>query len=341
MADALSMDGGGADQDGGGVAASFSALRGLAGAAADDAAMLAAAVARCGPSVPSSAPSRLTPAGAPLEAAVLWPAPGLRVSLDPCPDASPDLRVQSCRNAIAQPFTAQQATVMARVALWRKNHPGRYGAWLGLRVVDGDLRKKLYLDVPQGCSWEAFEAQTAGAPSVLPRRQIRLTMIGLDPVSGGMELYYRCARLFPPEIDTLLCRFALAERGAEVVDFIAALTRRTVRFELPSFDMGFSVAFDAQGRARVFTWYSNATALLGPAARIRAALMRVGPEAGWPMADYEALSAPDARGRVPEHGLVGVMLADGHPLQATATVALSAPDAGVPHAAIASEACHA
>lgn len=340
MADALSMDGGGADKGGGGAAASFSALRGLSGAA-DDAAMLAAAVARCGPSASSSAPSRLTPVGAPLEAAVVWPAPGLRVSLDPCPDASPDVRVRSCRTDIAQPFTAEQADVMARVALWRKDHPGRYGAWLGLRVVDGDLRKKLYLDVPQRCCWETCEAQTVGAPAVLLHRQIRLTMIGLDPVSGGVELYYRCGRLFPPEIDTLLRRFALAERGAEVVDFIAALTRRTVRFELPSFDMGFSCAFDAQGRARVFTWYSNARALLGPPARARAALLRVGTEAGWPMADYEALSRPDAQGRVPEHGLVGVMLADGHPLQATATVALAPPDAAVSRAAIASEACHA
>ena len=37
----------------------------------------------------------------------------------------------------------------------------------------------------------------------------------------------------------------------------------------------------------------------------------------------------------------GVVLADGHPMQATATVALAPPDAAVPRAAIASEACHA
>ncbi|MBL6430354.1 MAG: hypothetical protein HPM95_00505 [Alphaproteobacteria bacterium] len=193
-------------------------------------AMLAAAVARCAPSASCSAPSRLTPAGAPMEAAVVWPAPGLRVSLDPCPDASPDVRVRSCRDVIAQPFTVEQADVMARVALWCKEHPGRYGAWLSLRVVDGELRKKLYLDVPQGCSWETFEAQTVGAPAVLPRRQIRLTMIGLDPVSGGVELYYRCGRLFPPRSTRCCAASRWRSAGRKVVEFIAALTQRTVRF---------------------------------------------------------------------------------------------------------------
>jgi hypothetical protein len=341
MADALSMDGGGAEQGGSGAAASFSALRGLARVATDDAAMLATAVARCAPFAPCSTPSRLTPAGAPLEAAVVWPTPGLRVSLDPCPDASPDARVLSCYDDIAQPFTAAQVNVMARVGMWRKDHPGRYGAWLGLRVVDGDLRKKLYLDVPEGCGWSSFDETMAGRPAVLPRRQIRMTMIGLDPVSGGVELYYRSARLFPAELDTLMRRFGLDERGQEIVDLLSALTQRSIRFELPSHDMGFSVAFDPQGAARVFTFYSNATALLGPAARARAALLRVGRERDWPMQDYDALSAPDGDGLVPEHGLVGAMLAADQPMHATATVALSPPDTGASSAIMPREACHA
>ncbi|SDU30632.1 hypothetical protein [Stappia sp. ES.058] len=328
MHGALSTDGGGAANDGGGVAARFSALHSLSRVSTNDAAWLGKAVARLAPRAASGGASRLTPAGAPLEAAVVWPTPGLRVSLDPDPDGSPADRARSCRAALSRPLAAAQAAVAARVGDWQRDFGGRYGAWLGLRVAGGELRDKLYLDVPEGCAWQSLDEEMAGQPAVLPRRQIRLTMIGLDPASGGTEFYYRCGRLFPAELDTLMRRFGLDERGGEVVGFLTTLTQRTVRFELPSYDMGFSCAFDAQGRARVFTWYSNATALLGPPERARAALLRVGNEAGWPMDAYDALTLPDDTGRVPEHGLVGVMLADGQPLHATATVALAPPLVG-------------
>ncbi|WP_029059155.1 hypothetical protein [Stappia stellulata] len=333
MSDALSMDGGGAAHGGAGGAAGFARLGDLSSPIASDAGRLIDEVARVAPSAPCSTPSRLTPAGAPLEAALVWPTPGVRVSLDPCPDATASERASLCRAALSRPLAAAQAAVAARVADWQRDFAGRYGAWLGLRVAGGEMRDKLYLDVPQGCAWQSLDEEMAGRPAVLPRRQIRLTMIGLDPASGGVELYYRCARLYPAELDTLMRRFSCPERGQEVVDFIGALTQRTVRFELPSYDMGFSVALQAAGGASVFTWYSNATALLGPAARTRAALLRVGGERGWPMEDYDALSRPDENGQVPEHGLVGVMLAQGQPMHATATIALSPPSTGARAAA--------
>lgn len=341
MRRALFSDGGGAGHDGAGVVARFQRLGGLSSAGAADAARLAAAVARVAPSAACAVPSRLTPAGAPLEAALVWPTPGLRVSLDPCPDETPLERTRQCRAALCEPLGSVQQAVAARADGWQRAHGGRYGAWLGLRVADGALREKLYLDVPEGCAWAPFDAEMAARPAVLPRRQIRMTMIGLDPVSGGVELYYRSARLFPAELDTLMRRFGLEERGTEVADLLAELTRRSIRFELPSHDMGFSVAFDADGTARVFTFYSNATALLGPAARARSALLRVGRARDWPMQDYDALSAPDDDGHVPEHGLIGAMLAAGQPLHATATLALSLPDAGAQSAAMPHEACHA
>lgn len=268
--------------------------------------------------------SDLTPAGSPLEVAFVWPADDLRLSLDPCPGQGAQARVAACREALTAPLSPAQAVVAGRIEGWQQAHGARYGAWLGLRSGGGALGSKLYLEVPEACSWSAWEAEVAGAPAVLPKRGIRPTMVGLDVQSGAIEIYYRCGRLYRGEIDTLLRRFRMDERGAEVVAVLEALTRRTVRFELPSHDMGVSCSFGVDGCPRVFTWYSTCAALLGPPARARDALLRVGSEAGWPMDAYACLTAGGPSGEVPGHGLIGAMLAEGQPLQVTATVAAAA-----------------
>lgn len=335
---ALSADGGGgAPGNRSTPVAALAALAGGAGSRPQTLAALVAAVRAAGPEAPHSGgtlpPSDLTPSGAAFEAAVVWPSGDLRVSLDPCPGAPAAARRAACLSALdamarRASLCRQQQTILARVRDWQDAHPARYGAWLGLRPLGGgdaaSVRAKLYLDVPVDAPWQAFEEDLVGAPPVLPNRDIRLTMIGLDPLKGGAELYWRCGRLYPGEIDTLLRRFRLPERGREIVAWIEALTQRSVRFELPAYDMGFSCAVDAGFVPRVFTWYANATSFLGPPERCRAALLRVGEAAGWPMDDYLRLTRPDARGRVPMHGLIGAILADGAPLAATATVAVDA-----------------
>ncbi|GGE87310.1 hypothetical protein H1W37_06415 [Stappia taiwanensis] len=268
------------------------------------------------------APSDLTPAGAPLEVAFVWPSGELRVSADPCPGAGARARLLSCLSGLTAALSPDQARHVERVAAWQRAHGSRFGGWLGYRVIGGILRSKLYLDVPRGAPWETWEEEVCGRAPVLPSRGLRLSMIGLDTRSGGLELYYRCDRLFPKELDTLLTRLRLPERGGEVVALVAALTRRSIRFELPSYDMGFSYAFDGQGRPQAFTWYSVAEALLGPPDRVREAILRVGRAAGWDQDAYARLT--DARA-VPGHGLVGAVLAPELPMQVTATVAASRP----------------
>jgi hypothetical protein len=265
--------------------------------------------------------SDLTSPGAPLEVAFVWPADEVRLSLDPCPGQSAPVRVAACREALTAPLSPEQLDVAGRVVAWQYSQGARYGAWLGLRSAGDTLRSKLYLEVPAGCSWSAWEAAVAGAPPVLPSRAIRLTMVGLDVQTGAVELYYRCRTLFRGELDTLLRRFRLDARGAEVVTVLEALTRRSVRFELPSHDMGFSCSFAADGRPQVFTWYSTSAALLGSPGCAREAILRMGLDAGWSMASYEQLTACELYDDVPCHGLVGAVLADGQPLQLTATVA--------------------
>jgi hypothetical protein len=150
-------------------------------------------------------------------------------------------------------------------------------------------------------------------------------MIGIDPQRGGVELYYRCRPLFPPELDTLLRRFRLSERGAEICAVVQALTQRTIRLALPSSDMGFSCAFAHDGRPLAFTWYSTSVGLLGPPARARDAVLRLGRARNWPIDRYARLTVAERDEAVAAHGLIGVVLPPAGAPQVTATVAVLPP----------------
>lgn len=302
-------------------------------------------------------PSDLTPAGAPLEAAFVW-ADGEagcdpRLSLDPAPGARPDTRLAAalslCRTGAGTALAPAARRLVERLSCWQRQAGARYGAWAGLREApSGGLAAKLYLELAQMTKangrplWAALEERLAGAPPVLAGRNLRPTMLGVTPDGGLLELYYRADPLFPGDLDTLMARFGLAPRGHEVRRLIERLTGRSVRFKIPSSDIGFSVAFRmaAEGRTQAvaFTFYSNAAALLGPDARIFDALLVEGASRGWDMTAYEQAFAGSAAlrrtGEAPlqRHGLLGIVLAADAPPRVTATLAVPVPPAGGRHA---------
>ena len=267
----------------------------------------------------SAHPSRLTACGAPIEAAFVWPANELRLSIDPCPAHSAAERSARCITALTAALSPLQTQLLEQSLLWQQTRTCRFGAWLGLRMVGGALHHKLYLEIPLEAHWQSWEQGVLDAAAVLPDRRLRLSMLGLDPHSGKIELYYRCEPLFASELNTLMRRVNLPERAPEVSAWIRTLIQRTARFELPSHDMGFSYALDASAKAQAFTWYSTAEALLGPPAHARAALLRgSGPVACTALRGYGQFS--DSIAQTPEHGLVGAVLAADVPMQMTATV---------------------
>lgn len=301
--------------------------------------------------------SDLTPSGVPVEAAFVWadgePGCDPRISLDPAPGAQPESRLAAalslCRAVAGAEPSPEVLRLAARLSCWQRQAGGRYGAWAGLRQDDaGRLAAKLYLEVAPATDaagrplWAGFEQRLAGAPPVLPGRNVRPTMLGVTPDGGMLELYYRVDPLFPGDLDTLMARFDLAPRGQEVRRLADRLTGRSVRFQIPSSDIGFSVAFRMTGEGRAqrahalaFTFYSNAAALLGPDARVADALLAEGAARGWDMTAYQhALSGSgELQGEVPlqRHGLIGLVLAGTAPPRVTATLALPVPHTGGRH----------
>lgn len=308
---------------------------------------------------PGAPPSDLTPSGAPMEAAFVWadgePGCDPRISLDPAPGAQPESRLEAalslCRAVSGAKPSPEVRRLAARLSCWQRQAGGRYGAWAGLRQDDaGRLAAKLYLEVAPATDaagrplWAGFEQRLAGAPPVLTGRNVRPTMLGVTPDGGLLELYYRTGPLFPGDLDTLMHRFGLVPRGQEVRRLAERLTGRSVRFEIPSSDIGFSVAFRMTGEGRAqrahalaFTFYSNAAALLGPDARVADALLAEGAARGWDMTAYrQALvgsGTPHGESEVPlqRHGLIGLVLAGTAPPRVTATLALLVPHTGGRH----------
>ncbi|TBX27862.1 hypothetical protein TK43_08830 [Roseovarius sp. JS7-11] len=281
--------------------------------------LASAAQALIGPrsQVGAAAQSRLTPSGQPAELAFLWPDADYRISLDPCPGASPETRLALCARVVAPALSSAQLATLAKISEWQQTYGARFGAWLGLRLRRGGLAHKLYLDIPEHAPWAAWEAKLAGTAQIRSSRGAVATMVGLDPLTGGTEVYFSAGRLHPADLPALARRIGINLSDAVVPALVQDLTRRSVRFALPSFDMGFSNAFADDGAGTAFTWYSTTVGLLGPDDRVRAALLSAGATRGWDMSVYRDLTS----GQPPRHVLIGAAQAGQQPPAITATIA--------------------
>jgi hypothetical protein len=280
-------------------------------------ALAAQSVMTASPKGAADAESRMTPSGQPAELAFLWPRPDYRISLDPCPGAAPGQRLAHCAEATLSLLSTAQAATLDRITGWQAIYGARFGAWLGLRLRQGRVAYKLYLDIPAGAPWADWEEELAGTAQVRSSRNAIATMVGLDPETGGTEVYFSAGRLHPDDICALASRIGIEAPGTVVPSLVQDLTGRSIRFALPSFDMGFSNSWAEDRTARAFTWYSTAVGLLGPDQRARSALLRVGAKRGWDMSAYSALTT----GSPPRHVLIGAALTASAPPAFTATIA--------------------
>ena len=205
---------------------------------------------------------------------------------------------------------------------WQNDYAADYGAWIGARERAGHPDFKLYAEVPSAAPWADWECRQVGEPSVLPSRGVRLCMLGIDPASGALELYYRLNELFPLEIDTLLRRVGLPSRSREMIDVIEGLEGHTVRRAIPCTDLGFSYAL-LPGGGRAFTLYAFAHSLIGGDDVIRNSILALLKRRGWNGSAYQAISEPvaDLSDPLTFHGMVGCTVSADACLRFTAGIA--------------------
>jgi hypothetical protein len=214
-------------------------------------------------------------------------------------------------------LAAQAAAV--EVAPWAAVQRGRrlrYGAWLGMRQLDGVRRAKVYLELPTS---DLAPGPWAEAGRDLAHRVLDLTwrIAGVND-DGSVELYARVPELSWVELGN--AARLVGDRGP-LVDLVRELIRRPYRWDadLPR-PSGLSLVLSSSGTPVALTWFTVAKWVWPDDAAVSAAVLRTTALVVHRSASrglYRALSSGPDDGRW-RHGMVGVGvdLAGGTSLQA-------------------------
>jgi|GEM_PF-757244 len=260
---------------------------------------------------PASRNSNLAAVGDPVEFQAVWATENgrfdLRVTADPDPNGSAANRLARCL-ALAPSLSLQQIGYRDWLIRAQTDGTPRYGGWVGSRLRDGAMHRKLYLEIPAGSRWRDWPVASPITRPGMPVRALNPIMAGFDPATECVEIYCKIAPLDADALPILLSLFELSPLSRQSLKLLAELRQQSVRGKMPTDEQGLSLSMDQTGRLTALTWYAHADALLGPPAQIRQALLTVGAAHGWEMDRYRVLSAPDDRGHVPWHGVIGLTI---------------------------------
>lgn len=260
---------------------------------------------------PASRHSNLASVGDPVEFQSVWAATDgrldLRITADPDPNGSAADRLARCL-ALAPSLSQQQMGYRDWLVRVQTDGAPRYGGWVGSRLRDGAMHRKLYLEIPAGSSWRDWPAAAPITRPGMPVRALNPIMAGLDPATECVEIYCEIAPLDADALPILLSLFELPPLSRQALELLSELRQQSVRGKMPTEEQGLSLSMDQTGRVTALTWYAHADALLGPPAQIRRALLTVGAAHNWEMDRYRSLSAPDDSGHIPWHGLIGLTI---------------------------------
>ncbi|MGH3692916.1 MAG: hypothetical protein ACRDRX_02745 [Pseudonocardiaceae bacterium] len=256
---------------------------------------------------PGSLDSRLCANGDPVELSFIWPGDSLRLSCDPAPGSTAAARLQIARALCAAELSATQCVEVRRLKAWGAGH-GRWGGWVGSRLISGRPKRKLYVEVVAGAPWRTWGPAARLFVPEACTRTLTPVMAGFDTSCGSIEVYCRTPPLHRDVIWGLVAAVGLPPHAGVLVSAVERMTGQAVRTRLPGHDQGVSITISPGGQVETLTWYTHADALFGPPAQVRAAYLRAAADHGWPVRRYAAMSAPDVTGRVPWHGLAGFSL---------------------------------
>ena len=278
---------------------------------------------------PASRNSNLASVGDPVEFQVVWAAADgrldIRITADPDPNGSAANRLARCL-ALAPSLSRQQLGYRDWLVRAQTNGAPRYGGWVGSRLRDGAMHRKLYLEIPAGSRWRDWPAAGPITRPGMPVRALKPIMAGLDPATECVEIYCEIAPLDADALPILLSLFELPPLSRQALELLAELRQQSVRGKMPTDEQGLSLSMDQTGRPTALTWYAQADALLGPPAQIRRALLTFGAAHSWEMDRYRALSAPDDSGQVPWHGVIGLTISRNAGLLLAATCSTGTKD---------------
>lgn len=174
--------------------------------------------------------------------------------------------------------------------------PLQFGAWIGGRHCPEGDRYKLYVEVPRSDSkeHECLIRDMLGDVSVLPGRHPRFQMIGYEPATSRMELYFSITGLELWEIERLLSLAGMRSKWPEFLSLIEEAYGNRPELALSRSRVGFSFSAQRNREKMVFTLFKSARSVFGSDRSIRSHILGLAELKGWDFRCYEALSLPVA-----------------------------------------------
>ena len=222
-----------------------------------------------------------------------------------CEVAGPEVP-EAARLMMAQQAAAGVAGSRLDLDRWSQLQNGqrlRWGAWLGLRQLEGSRRAKVYLELPSG---EVARGPWSEAGSQLASRVVGLTwrMAGVND-DGSVELYARAQALTWSELAAAASLTGHEDRLADLVRGLVARDHRGgVVLPRPS---GLSLVLAPPGTPVALTWFAIAKSVWPDDEAVRAAVLKTMALVVHPSGSsdlYRALSSGPDDGRW-RHGIVG------------------------------------
>ena len=240
--------------------------------------------------------SRLTGDGFPVEFAFSCDDEALRYTAEIAGPEQDNAERLDCAEQLLLQLGAPPLPETTRAALHnvQKGRALEFGAWIGGRHgADGD-RYKLYVEVPRAGSPEdsRLVQSLLGEKPLLPGRSLQLLMIGHEPGSSRIELYFRIGRLEPWEVELLLQRAHLASRKEELLSFLEEAHGYSAQQTLPGTNLGCSFSISTPGGPPVLSLFAYARSIFGGDMRTRQRLIELGALRGWDLRSYARLSEP-------------------------------------------------
>ena len=234
--------------------------------------------------------SNLTNMGVPLEWAMVWPGNRLRTTVDVLPGGTVTQRLARSLSLCGNFDFPIQQEIMEEVMAWEYGTKRKYGAWLGIRDRDRQPNYKLYVEVPELTGKQPWPHTWVKFDQKLAQEGNSLMMIGLQADTGVTEFYFRSKSITKPGLALLLKHFQFPDYSRKIIEAVQLLRRRTIRYEIPSVDIGFSLSFNADYWAEAFTLYSFSGSLMGRDKSIRQQILEFGRQKYWDLSLYEELS---------------------------------------------------
>jgi hypothetical protein len=214
---------------------------------------------------------------------------------------------------------AVEPTLLDRLSAIQRTGSLTFGAWIGGRHTADDDSFKLYAEIPLAdlAVHKAFLRCWLPCVPILYDRKVQLRMVGYEAEGQQIEFYFRVRQLEVSHLPQLLRPMGLDGRAGELLELIADLHSYPLQERLPGGSSGFSYSVcPARGRG-VFALFLFARALWGGDGNIRRRVASVLQSRGHDPSAYLRLTSRLAERNLYQtyHGLVGLAVADGRPVQ--------------------------